>query len=30
VLFGIAPALLIAPLNTTLVHLVDLLKLPTP
>jgi NADH-quinone oxidoreductase subunit M len=30
VLFGIAPSLLISPLNVTLTHLVDLLKLPTP
>jgi len=30
VLFGVAPSLLISPLNTTLTHLVDLLKLPTP
>ena len=30
VLFGILPSILLSPLNTTLTHLVDLLKLPSP
>ena len=30
VLFGILPSLLLAPMNETLKHLVDLLKLPQP
>ncbi len=30
VLFGIMPAILLSPMNATLTHLVDLLKLPQP